>query len=121
MGNIVKYIGLLIMIWSLVPFLFPKVNKAFYSLFQKNERAYHLGGIYLAFGGMLILASPSCRHEGIVLLIGVFVGLTGLSFFLTNIQNLKTVLGVVQNSNEKVKTYGHIFDFLIGGIVYLSV
>jgi len=90
--NLANLTGFFLVIVGVLYLISPQALKNTLMFWERGKRIYWAGIVRLVFGAVLVLAAPQCKWMGVVLGIGIFFLVAGLSNFIMSLEKQKAII-----------------------------
>jgi len=90
--NLANLTGFFLVIVGVLYLISPQALKNTLMFWERGKRLYWAGIVRLVFGAVLVLAAPQCKWMGVVLGIGIFFIVAGLSNFIMSLEKQKGII-----------------------------
>lgn len=92
MAQVVKFIGLLVIILGAIFLFKPEAIKNLWNFFEKGKKIYLAGALRIIAGIIFLLSASDCRLRGFIAVLGLLFLLSGMLIFFIGPDKIKILL-----------------------------
>lgn len=118
---VVKLIGVLVVVLSIVFLLNPKALRQYFAICQKGKKLYVGAVIRVLVGLLLLLGASQCRLPGIIIAFGILAIVKAGLIFVLGLDKIKSMLKSWQEKPDLILRLMSFLTIFIGALILYSI